>query len=106
MILGSLAAMLVAFLGLMNGTSPGTCLAKAGAAFLVFAGFGLVIRFALMDVETPEEKTVGAPLTETQPGSFPGNLDVIVPGTSVADLLGGRPNEVTQHAAHEEDAAA
>ncbi len=89
-ILGSFAAMLVACLGLMNGTSPGTCLAKAGAAFVVFAGFGLILRFALTEAEERQAEREEAPHQELRSG---GNLDVIVPGTSVADLLGGRSEE-------------
>jgi hypothetical protein len=93
-VLGSFAAMLVAFLGLINGTSPGTCMAKAGAAFLVFAGFGLILRFTLAEAEDRQAERNEPPLSELKGG----NLDVIVPGTSVADLLGVRPGE-----AHDED---
>jgi hypothetical protein len=87
-VLGSFAAMLVAFLSLLNGTSPTTCLMKAAAAFLVFAGFGLILRYVLTDFGTDSDK--GNP-DEIQPPArnrTGGNLDVIVPGTSVADLLG------------------
>ena len=78
--------MLVAFLSLTNGTSPATCMAKAASAFLVFAGFGLVLRFALT------ESTDGGPDATPQKSAdgYPSQLDVIVPGTSVADLLGVR----------------
>ena len=41
--------MMVAFIGLLSGTSPGTCFIKATAAFLVFAGFGLILRYALIE---------------------------------------------------------
>ncbi len=85
-ILGSLAAMLVAFLALMNGTSPATCMAKAASAFLVFAGFGLVLRFAL--TETAADSSDDGSEKRTDP--YGGQLDMIVPGTSVADLLGVR----------------
>ena len=86
-ILGSCAAMLIAFVSLMNGTSSGTCMMKALAAFLVFSGFGLVLRFTLM--AAPE----AADSERSQPGAAPASpkpaqLDMILPGTSVADLLG------------------
>jgi hypothetical protein len=76
--------MLVAFLSLTNGTSPATCMIKAGSAFLVFAGFGLIVRHVLL-----EALDQTAPQVETQPDGAMHNLDVIVPGTSVADLLAG-----------------
>jgi hypothetical protein len=87
-VLGSFAAMLVAFVSLMNGTSPGTCLMKAVAAFLVFAGFGLILRFVLSDSseETQNRRGVDSQIGPRSAGN--NNLDVIVPGTSVADLLG------------------
>ena len=85
-IFGSFAAMLVAFIGLMSGSSPSTCMMKAAAAFMVFAGFGLIIRYAL---ETAGENE---PLT----GS---GLEVIVPGTAVADLLGAHEDEDEDEAA-------
>ncbi len=82
-ILGSLAAMLVAFVSMVSGTSPGTCVAKSAAAFLVFAGFGLVLRFALVEVvDAAAVHSSGNDRGES------GGLDVIVPGSSVADLLG------------------
>ena len=80
-VLGSFAAMLVAFLSLMSGTSPSTCMMKAAAAFLVFAGFGLILRYVLMDVADPD-----APHASVEGGRSQSNLnnglDVIVPGTS------------------------
>ncbi len=85
-VLGSFSAMLVAFLGLTNGTSPGTCLIKAMAAFLVFAGFGLILRFALSDVLAADAEAPGAGANVSLGGPS-GGLDVIVPGTSVAELL-------------------
>jgi hypothetical protein len=91
-VMGSFAAMLVAFLSLMSGTSSGTCLMKAAAAFLVFAGFGLILRYILLDTseDTPGKASAD---NRSAPGSINGNLDVIVPGTSVADLLGSGDND-------------
>lgn len=86
-VLGSFAAMLVAFLSLMSGTSPATCLMKAVAAFLVFAGFGLILRYVLLDTSGESASKPGQGASGTNSGSGHGGLNVIVPGTSVADLL-------------------
>ena len=84
-VLGSFSAMLIAFLSLINGTSPGTCLMKAFSAFLVFAGLGLILRHALTIEEDENNKETGSDSSGINGGM--GNLDMIVPGTSVADLL-------------------
>lgn len=86
-ILGSFAAMLISFLSLLTGTSPSTCMMKAMAAFLVFAGFGLVLRFALSETfsDTDDEDMPGSPSAHREEH---GKLDMILPGTSVAELLG------------------
>lgn len=86
-ILGSCAAMLIAFVSLMNGTSSGTCMMKALAAFLVFSGFGLVLRFTLMAVPDEEDSEPLTPAASSSPRQS-GQIDMILPGTSVADLLG------------------
>ena len=86
-ILGSFAAMLIAFLSLMTGTSPGTCMMKAMAAFLVFAGFGLILRFALGETFSDADEE-DMPALSSARREEPGKLDMILPGTSVADLLG------------------
>lgn len=91
--------MLVAFLGLINGTSPGTCLAKAGAAFLVFAGFGLILRFAATAADE-----AGDNASDTNQG-LEGSLDMIIPGTSVADLLGVRSEEPSSGYHEDQEAA-
>ena len=92
-ILGASSAMLVAFIGLLSGTSPGTCFIKATAAFLVFAGFGLILRYALIEAH------VHAAQEEQLQSQMHGSLDVIVPGTSVSDLLD------SDHDIHAEEAA-
>ena len=78
--------MLIAFLSLVNGTSPGTCLMKAFSAFLVFAGLGLILRHALTIEEEDKEKESSGADAHGIIGGL-GNLDMIVPGTSVAELL-------------------
>jgi hypothetical protein len=85
-ILGAFSAMLIAFISLVNGTSPGTCLLRATAAFLVFAGFGLILRYALTAEPTGVNPS-GEDSNDISGYGSNGNLVVIVPGTSVADLL-------------------
>ena len=80
--------MLVAFLSLMSGTSPATCLMKAAAAFLVFAGFGLILRYILLETSEDQPTKPGEDNRVGSSGSAGNSLDVIIPGTSVADLLG------------------
>lgn len=84
-VLGALAAMLVSFLSLLSGTPAGACMAKAGAAFLVFAGFGLVLRFAILESGLDTE---GSSLVDSESEDDHRRLEMIVPGASVADLLG------------------
>jgi hypothetical protein len=43
--------MLVALVSIINETPPLTCLLKAVSAFIVFAGFGIIIRYALTATE-------------------------------------------------------
>ena len=85
-ILGSGAAMLIAFLSLLTGTSPTTCMMKAMAAFLVFSGFGLLLRFALTEVQTDELQMQEFDMKRLNSLSG-GNLDMIVPGTPLSELL-------------------
>ena len=71
--------MLIAFLSLMNGTSPGTCMMKALAAYLVFAGFGMILRFALSESQDKPDK-------QDDNGNYDHNhLNMIVSGTSIDD---------------------
>ncbi len=97
-VLGSFSAMLIAFLSLVNGTSPGTCLMKAFSAFLVFAGLGLILRHALTIEDNDKEKEDGAGDSRAITGGM-SHLDMIVPGTSVADLLADHtPDKARQNA--------
>ena len=104
-VLGSFAAMLVAFLSLTTGASPSTCIIKAMAAFLVFAGFGLIVRYAVADslIEGGERHEVSSPGSVRNMGSS-GGLDVIVPGSSVADLLNDHINDPMHEENPEEEA--
>ncbi|HLJ56904.1 MAG TPA: hypothetical protein VKT77_17825 [Chthonomonadaceae bacterium] len=83
-VLGSFAAMLVAFLSLMSGGSPTSCMMKAGAAFMVFAGLGLILRFVLLEVAEDNAAKSAA----NQRAAQSNGLDMVVPGSTVADLLG------------------
>lgn len=72
--------MVVASISLLVQTSPMTCLLRAVAAYVVFAAFGIVIRYLLADgagIVHP----VHARLREDIP------VEDIVAGTSVDDLL-------------------
>jgi len=60
---------------------------KAAAAFLVFAGLGLILRYVLMEAADDSSAHLPADKRVSQSGGNNG-LDVIVPGTSVAELLG------------------
>ena len=93
--------MLVAFLSLVTGTSPTICLMKAFAAFLVFAGLGLILRHALT-VEAEEEDN-DVPVKNRVKSAH--NLDMIVPGTSVAELL-AHPTETPSNASGNDAQAA
>ena len=88
-VFGSLAAMLVALISIINETPPVTCLVKAVSAFILFAGFGIIIRYALTAteertaeklpssktnerenaIEKPEEGTTTQPHTEADTAS-------------------------------------
>jgi len=82
-ILGSLAGLVVAFISFLVQVSPAVCAMRALAAFMVFAAFGIVIRYLLADTAGQKDETTGDAASASQgPG-----LDGIEPGTSVADLL-------------------
>lgn len=78
--LGSAAALVVACIGLLVQTSPFTCLLRAVAAFVVFAAFGIVIRFLLADA-------AGRARVTFAPHEDEMSLDDITPGMSVEELL-------------------
>ncbi len=91
-VLGTLAGMLVTLVSIVNETSPTTCLVKAVAAFAVFAGFGMILRYALTNIEEQEGSR-----RETGQGDHSSNtpeltLESVRPGASVAELLGEAPS--------------
>jgi hypothetical protein len=78
-ILGSFAALLVTFISFLAQVSPLTCLMRATTAFMVFAAFGIVIRYLLASsMQVP-----GGEPSEAHEGP----IDEIAPGTSVGELL-------------------
>jgi hypothetical protein len=81
-VLGSLAALVVAFISFLIQVSPAVCLMRAFSAFVVFAAFGIVIRYLLGDAASLRDESARAE-QENDPGE-------ITPGTPVADLLGER----------------
>lgn len=84
--LGSAAALVVAAISYATQVSPETCLMRAISAFVVFAAFGLVIRYLLADAP-------GMGAGQAGRGAGHGTLhdssgaETIAPGTSVQDLL-------------------
>jgi hypothetical protein len=78
--LGSTAALVVACIGLLVQTSPLTCLLRAAAAYVVFAAFGIVIRYLLAD-------DTGQARSATDPAYGGTEIEDIAPGTSIEDLL-------------------
>lgn len=85
-VLGTLAGMLVTLVSIINETSPTTCLVKAVAAFTVFAGFGMILRYALTNVEEKEKHETGEDESLPEPPEL--TLESMRPGASVAELLG------------------
>ncbi len=81
-VMGSVASMLVAFISLMTGVSTETCIMKTVSAFLVFAGFGLILRHAL-------SSSSGDDSVESE------GLDVIIPGSTVGELIDAEENAAT-----------
>jgi hypothetical protein len=86
-VLGSFAALIVAFVSFLAQVSPVTCVMRAVAAFIVFAAFGIIIRYLLGDaMEKANEAAVRQPepLEEAHSGN---GLEHIPPGTPLAQLL-------------------
>jgi hypothetical protein len=75
-VLGSSAGLVVAGVGFLVQLPPQACAMRAVAAFMVFAAFGIVIRFLLGDSPLEAGRRDLA-VSEHQ----------IVPGTSVEELL-------------------
>lgn len=85
-VLGSFAALIVAFLSFLAQVSPITCVMRAVAAFMVFAAFGIIIRYLLG--EAMEKANEAAKKSEAQTEGHPENgLESIAPGTPIAQLL-------------------
>jgi hypothetical protein len=85
-VLGSFAALIVAFLSFLAQVSPVTCVMRAVAAFMVFAAFGIIIRYLLGDAL--EKANEAAKRSEAlEEGHAENGLESIAPGTPVAQLL-------------------
>lgn len=86
--------MLVTLVSVINETSPATCVVKAVAAFTVFAGFGMILRFALTSVEAEEKESKESLANDSETVRLPDEVELtlesIRPGTSVGELLGER----------------
>src|SRR5579862_20711 len=82
---GASAAFIVVCISFMVQVSPLVCLTRAVAAFVVFAAFGIVIRYLLAD-QAGRVRDKAA--NEEVPGAGdPDGTDSISPGTSVEALL-------------------
>jgi hypothetical protein len=93
-VFGTIAAMLVTLVSVVNETSPVSCLVKAVTAFTVFTGFGMVLRYALLTIEEKEERD-----REEQAQNAALSLDAIRPGISVAEALGETERDAEETAA-------
>lgn len=80
---GSLAALVVAFISSLVQVSPVVCAVRAFAAFMVFAAFGIVIRYLLADAAGERKEAAG----DSEPASNEQKINGITPGATVADLL-------------------
>ena len=82
--LGSFVALIVVFISLLAQVTPVVCVMRAAAAYVVFAAFGIVIRYLLADA-------AGQAQGEAQEASAAAFDEDLLPGSpvgkSVADLL-------------------
>ncbi|GDX40479.1 hypothetical protein LBMAG21_07710 [Armatimonadota bacterium] len=83
-VMGTIAAMLVTLLSVMHETSPESCLVKTVAAFTVFAGLGMVLRYVFLSLEEEKEQKANHQLGST--------FSTIPPGTPLSELLGEEEN--------------
>ena|SRR5579872_1151320 len=82
---GATAALVVASISFLVQVSPMVCVTRAIAAFVVFAAFGIVIRYLLAD-EGGKSRDAAAD-GDTGAASGQDRTDSISPGTSVEALL-------------------
>lgn len=75
--MGASAGILVVFLSLLAQVSPLVCALRAVAAYVVFAAFGMLIRYVVLDTLARQE---GA-----QQADVP--IERALPGTSVREAL-------------------
>lgn len=77
-VLGSSAALVVAFLSYAAQVSPITCAVRVGTAFLVFCAFGIVLRFLLAEAANRHEAMLASHADEAakheEPSSGPPHL--------------------------------
>ncbi len=76
-VMGASAGILVVFLSLLAQVSPLVCALRAVAAYVVFAAFGMLIRYVVLDTLARQE---GA-----QQADVP--IERALPGTSVREAL-------------------
>ena len=83
-VMGSFAALVVAFLSLLAQASTPSFVTRTVSAFAVFAAFGVVIRLLLADAAVRASQASSASEPE---------LESITPGASVSDLLAAEESE-------------
>lgn len=90
-VMGSLAAMFITFLSVVNQVSPTTTVIRAVSAYVVFSAFGLVLRYVLAEAITDADRARLRAEQERQEHEF----NRVVPGTSVSELLDGPAPDAT-----------
>lgn len=78
-VMGAIAAMLVTLVSVVNETPPVNCLVKTVAAFTVFAGLGMILRYIFLSVEEERERNESLQAASA-------SLE-IAPGTPVSEVL-------------------
>jgi hypothetical protein len=86
-VLGSFAALIVAFLSFLAQVSPITCVMRAVAAFMVFAAFGIIIRYLLSEAVEKANDAAAKKRERLEEGHAENELEHIPPGTPVTQLL-------------------
>lgn len=83
-VLGSFAALMVAFISFISETTPESTVMRATAAYVVFAAFGIVMRYLLGDMQGSFDDRTSISYSRSEDMLS----EDIRPGTSVGDLLG------------------
>lgn len=91
--MGSLAALLITFLSVVNQVSPTTSVIRAVSAYVVFSAFGLVLRYVLIEAIADADR---ARLRAEEERMAALEKQEIAPGTPVSELLGETGNDTAE----------